>query len=421
MAVGRVKRNLWRESWVGAIATLGDPLARRGSWLAGADFTYATSQFRGDKNLLVGVWGLATGREDLGRDATAHGVQDRLSERSLGHSGRRTKRIGRDFDPSLGFVPRPAVYLSNLEINSSPRLAHGPIQQMFFEFEPSLATDLSGRWESYRVFCAPVNWRFRSGDRFEFNVNPTGERLWIRSRSHGVTITPGAYHWRQYRLEAGTAQKRRLYTELTWWFGGFYNGDLDQLRVDRRMESRAARHAGVHWRARYRRAADRQLQSNPGRQPSATQHLTGPVRSRATCSTTRRATRSAPTRASAGPSSRRLTSSSSTTTICARLRIAGSSTPTSCWSNCSTRFATSAERVGFLWIESSAGYMRLWGSPGRIRTCGLCRAEGEGRQEPSAFGRPERPQIAVPPNTAEERVVIRCIIGTDRSGYRRRR
>ena len=39
--VGRVKQNIWRESWVGAIATVGDPLGRPGSWLGGADFTYA--------------------------------------------------------------------------------------------------------------------------------------------------------------------------------------------------------------------------------------------------------------------------------------------------------------------------------------------------------------------------------------------
>ena len=32
----------------------------------------------------------------------------------------------------------------------------------------------------------------------------------------------------RYRVEVGTAQKRRLYAQLTWWFGGFYNGDLDQ-------------------------------------------------------------------------------------------------------------------------------------------------------------------------------------------------
>jgi hypothetical protein len=228
MAVGRVKRNLWRESWVGAIATVGDPLGRGNSWLTGGDFTYATSRFHGDKNFLVGVWGLATGRDDLGHDSTAHGFKidypNDLWDIALSY-----KRIGRDFDPSLGFVPRPAVFLYNLGINSSPRLAHGPIQQMFFEFEPSLAPDLSGHWESYRVFCAPVNWRFRSGDRVEFNVNPTGERLTAPFEvADGVAIAPGAYHWRQYRLEAGTAQKRRFYTQLTWWFGGFYDGTLDQ-------------------------------------------------------------------------------------------------------------------------------------------------------------------------------------------------
>ena len=41
----------------------------------------------------------------------------------------------------------------------------------------ALITDLGGRWESYRVFMAPVNWRLESGDRFEFNVVPAGERL----------------------------------------------------------------------------------------------------------------------------------------------------------------------------------------------------------------------------------------------------
>jgi hypothetical protein len=101
---------------------------------------------------------------------------------------------------------------------------------MFFEFGPSLATDLSGRWQSYRVFMAPINWRFRSGDRVEFNVNPTGERLDAATEISGVTIPAGSYQWRQYRLEAGTAQKRRFYTQLTWWFGGFYGGQLDQYQ-----------------------------------------------------------------------------------------------------------------------------------------------------------------------------------------------
>ena len=229
MGVSRLKRNLWRESWIGAIATIGDPRGRRGSWLGGADFTYATSRFRGNKNFLVGLWGLATGREDLGADSTAHGFKvgypNDLVDLAVTY-----KRIGRDFDPSLGFVPRAAVQLWNVTTNFSPRLARGPIQQMFFEFEPSLALDLSGRWESYRVFWAPVNWRFRSGDRAEFNAVPVGERLDQPFEvATGVVIPPGSYEWRRYRLEVGSAQKRRLYTQVAWWFGGFYNGSLDQI------------------------------------------------------------------------------------------------------------------------------------------------------------------------------------------------
>lgn len=57
--------------------SFGDPLGRADSWLAGADFTYATSPFHGDKNFLVGAWSLATGRENLTGDATA-GVNTRL-------------------------------------------------------------------------------------------------------------------------------------------------------------------------------------------------------------------------------------------------------------------------------------------------------------------------------------------------------
>ena len=229
MAVARVKQNVLEQSWVGAIATMGDPIGRSGSWLAGADFTYSTSRFRGDKNFLVGVWGLATGRDDLGSDASSYGfkVDYPNDEWDVQLTG---KRIGRDFDPSLGFVPRRAVYLLNGGIDNETRIARGPFRRLSHEFRPSLAADLSGRWESYRVFMAPINWEFRSGDRIEFNANPTGERLVEPFEvADGVTIAPGPYHWMRYRFEFGTAEKRRAFTQVTWWTGGFYDGHLDQV------------------------------------------------------------------------------------------------------------------------------------------------------------------------------------------------
>lgn len=229
MLATRVKQNILEESWVGMIATAGDPVGRQGSWLFGADFTYATSRFRGDKNFLVSAWGLATGRENLGEDATSHGVKIDYPNDEW-DIALTYQRIGRDFDPSLGFVTRRAVHLYNLGIDNRTRLSRGVLQQLTHEFRPFVATDLSGTWESYRVFFAPINWRFRSGDRVEFNANPTGERLVEPFEiARGVVIPPGAYNWMRYRLEAGTAQKRRLYGQVTWWFGGFYGGSLDQI------------------------------------------------------------------------------------------------------------------------------------------------------------------------------------------------
>ncbi len=230
MAVGRVKQNLWKESWVGAIATTGDPVGRSGSWLAGADFTYATSSFRGNKNLLAGAWGMATGRDDLAGDRSAVGFKVAYPNDEwdlfLNY-----KRIGRDFDPSLGFVPRRAVQIYDLSVENRTRLAAGPIQQLFHEFKPSVTTTLGGKWESYQVFIAPINWRMRSGDRIEVNANPTGEYLVEPATIGGVPVAAGSYQWMRYRLELSTAQKRRLYSQITWWFGGFYDGDLDQVEL----------------------------------------------------------------------------------------------------------------------------------------------------------------------------------------------
>ena len=128
VAATRVKQNLWRESWLGAVATMGDPLGRSGSWLAGVDFAYATSHFRKNKNLLAGVWGLATRREGLGNDSSAYGVNVAYPN-DRWNIALNAKRIGRDFDPSLGFVPRRAGLLRR----------HAAAVQLDWRLEPDRA------------------------------------------------------------------------------------------------------------------------------------------------------------------------------------------------------------------------------------------------------------------------------------------
>jgi hypothetical protein len=177
------------------------------------------------------MWALALGRDSLVGDRSAVGLKIDYPN-DLWDVALTYRRVGDGFDPSLGFVPRPGVHAVRLSVNYQPRPGWRLVRQMFHEFVPVLVTDLRGRWESYRVFMAPVNWRLESGDRFEFNVVPEGERLVAPfDVAPGVVISPGRYHHVRYRLEVEFAAKRRLSGQATWWFGTFFDGTLHQLQL----------------------------------------------------------------------------------------------------------------------------------------------------------------------------------------------
>ncbi len=232
MGVVRVKQNILKESNVGMIGMVGDPLGRSGSWTAGLDFTYQNSEFLGDKNFLVGTWGMLTNREDLTGDRTAIGIKIDYPN-DLWDVAIQYMRFGEDFDPSLGFFPRVGVNYYRFSAHFQPRPEKLNIRQHHFQGFFTLYTDLANEWESYRVFTAPVHFTLESGDRFEFNIVPTGEYLTEPFEiSDGVTIPSGGYHWNRYRLEVEGASKRKINGQATWWFGGFYGGSLHQIELE---------------------------------------------------------------------------------------------------------------------------------------------------------------------------------------------
>ncbi len=232
MGALRVRQNVFHESSVGAIATFGDPQGRGGAWTGGLDAIYHTSRFRGDKNLTVGAWGTVTRRDDLVGGRTAFGALIDYPN-DVWDIAFSTKRIGEGYDPSLGFVPRQGVQLFHLGLNYQPRPHRWNIRQMFFEQDYVLATSLTGQWQSYQAFLAPLNWRFEGGDRIEANVIPQGERLDAPfAVADTVVIPPGAYQFVRYRLEAEFAARRTVAGTATWRFGRFYGGRLDQLQLE---------------------------------------------------------------------------------------------------------------------------------------------------------------------------------------------
>jgi hypothetical protein len=163
MGVLRLRQDVFQESSVGMLATAGDPEGGSGAWMAGSDFTYQTSSFMGDKNFTASIWGLTMGGDDLtGSSRSAAGT--RLDyPNDLWDIFFTWMRIGEDFDPSIGFVPRAGVNKFRLGAEYAPRPETPWLRQMFYEFFGTYYTNLAGDWESWRIFTAPINWKLETG------------------------------------------------------------------------------------------------------------------------------------------------------------------------------------------------------------------------------------------------------------------
>jgi Domain of unknown function (DUF5916) len=232
--VGRIKHNIFRQSYIGAMFTDGDPELPTSARTFGADLHLATSRFfGGDRNFRVDISALKSSNEGVQGHDTALGFTAAYPNDLL-NVEYTWRQIGRNFRPALGFLPRDNVRFNEFRFNYAPRPRHFlNVRQMEHEFFLTHYTRLdNGQTESWRIQAAPINWQFNSGDRVEFNYAPQFERLFSPFEiAAGVILPPGDYRFTRWRLEAFTASKRKLEARVTWWFGGYWSGHADQIQT----------------------------------------------------------------------------------------------------------------------------------------------------------------------------------------------
>lgn len=232
--VGRVKRNLFKQSYLGGILTEGNPADKTSSRTFGGDLHLATANFLGrNRNFAFDAFGLHSRNEGVKGDDGYYGFSasypNDLIAATIGW-----QHIGREFNPALGFVARSNVdkLTLNFEYDPRPKNFLG-VRQMFHEFFfTSYRRPDKGVVESWRFFTAPVNWELNSGEHLEFNIIPTYERLFEPYEIvDGVKIQPGEYRFNRYRLEFNSASKRRWQVDFARWFGGFYSGHSEEYET----------------------------------------------------------------------------------------------------------------------------------------------------------------------------------------------
>jgi hypothetical protein len=243
--VGRVKRNLFQQSYIGAIFTGGHPADGQSGQTYGADMRLATSRFLGrQQNFVVNAYAVKSVNEDAagggrpgetgpGRDwsygFSAHYPNDRFNAQVA------VREIQENFRPALGFVQRDNVRLVRLAGSYNPRPRNFlNVQQMFHDVYYTRFTRLdNGEVESWDLYVTLLDWHLRSGDNLHgmFDFNPTYERLFEPFEiSPGVHLLPGEYRFTRFRSNLlSTATKRRLSGSVNLTYGGYWSGKAEQV------------------------------------------------------------------------------------------------------------------------------------------------------------------------------------------------
>jgi hypothetical protein len=235
--IARYKRNLFRQSYVGAIVTSGDPEPGRSGQTVGVDLRLATSRFLGgSRNFNVNAYAVRSANEGTrGRD-WSYGVSalypnDRFSAHVV------LREMQENFRPALGFVQRDNVRMLRIAGSYNPRPKNLlNLQQIHHDVYFTHFTRLdNGEVESWDVYVTWFDWHFNSGDNLHgiLDFNPTYERLFEPFEiSPGVILPPGEYRFTRFKTNLfATASKRRLSGSVNVFWGNYWSGSAEQVNA----------------------------------------------------------------------------------------------------------------------------------------------------------------------------------------------
>jgi len=231
--IGRIKRNFFEQSYVGALYTVGNPSPGLSGQTYGADVRVATSRLLGHQNNFVvdgyavrGVNGPRSDK-DWSYGFSAAYPNDKFDAQIA------LRDVQRNFKPALGFVQRENVRVLRIGASYNPRPRFLNIQQMFHDVYFTRFTNLdNNQVESWDLYLAPLDWHLRSGDSVHavFDVNPVFERLFETFEiAPGVFLPPGEYRFTRFRSNAMSAARRRLTGSISLGTGNYWSGRAEQV------------------------------------------------------------------------------------------------------------------------------------------------------------------------------------------------
>ena len=246
--VGRGTYNVDQNLQVGGLVTDGDPTSQTHNSFEGADATWKTTTFLGDKNLNFAGWAAHSdvslpGGNPNGVTAPVGNPNgfglDAEYPNDLWYAHVQFSQFGDALDPALGFVPRPGTRHYMNELSYQPRPASDSWFSWVHRFwfyghyseDDGLGPNDGGKQSSEWFFSPQMltqggwYWEFDAYRDFD---RPTGDFYLIPPRlgetTGGAVVPQGPYTWNRRRIVFNSPQSEALWWEVIASQGTYYAG-----------------------------------------------------------------------------------------------------------------------------------------------------------------------------------------------------
>lgn len=223
--VGRISKNLGKQSSIGLIGTNGNGFSELNNSLTGIDLRLASSQVAGNKNITYNLYGLKSFTQGLTGDDVSFGTEinypnDFLNFR-LGYL-----QVGENFTPGLGFIPRKNIRDFYGGFGLGPRPKNSPILQVKSGIKYVFIADLkNGGLQTSQIDFNISDIIFLSGDIISLSSQYQYEALPDDFHIFGNFIIPAdKYMFWRHSLMITSAKRRNFWAATKVGLGSFYSG-----------------------------------------------------------------------------------------------------------------------------------------------------------------------------------------------------